>query len=533
MSAPGKSVVVPVDDLLFYKLKDLITEQSEGEWTDEMVVKDAHHFANHLRPLLAAAPAPSSLAGGEVTNDQIQSVMLAAIKEVRATVTDAIEGACMDADIIRMERGTVDMDDTGWAVMRAVHRRLAALSPEAPAREGWEEALIDRLKTLALLLRAEAGEKDGLARQDDLDAAEAVNWAVARISTLTPRHEAPASDMTDVEAIAIEIADTVASPGLNWSVDDHCRSELHAHTVSSVVSILEGRHEAPAEGAGEAEEVRDAVAWLEGAFPKEAIGFSTAYRPTMTAVHTVLYALRAQPQAREEAKPVTWAAEIAKELHATKLRLHSGKVTLGDMDAIMDAVFALEGLSAQSSGGCTMSISAEHSPDESQATTPLTFTPFSDELREAQAALEPFAFIAERRPLSPAKTVHLVHLDGTHIETIEANAFWRARHSHSALRARSSAPEAREGEAVAWLLENHGSGTGPICRDHPGEWPNTTVYPLFKHPAAPSADKLRIAVEDIVERVKTGAQGSTVQALGALSDIEQIALSALKAEGAK
>ncbi|WP_392352985.1 hypothetical protein V8F63_09535 [Brevundimonas sp. LF-1] len=56
-------VTVPVEDLLFCKLKDLILEQSEGEWTDEMIVRDAHHFANHIRPLLSAAPAPE---GGAV-----------------------------------------------------------------------------------------------------------------------------------------------------------------------------------------------------------------------------------------------------------------------------------------------------------------------------------------------------------------------------------------------------------------------------------------------------------------------------------
>lgn len=61
-----------------------------------------------------------------------------------------------------------------------------------------------------------------------------------------------------------------------------------------------------------------------------------------------------------------------------------------------------------------------------------------------------------------------------------------------ALRNRTSEPEAG---VVAWLLENHSTGTGPICTVHPGEWPNTTVYPLFKHPAPATADKLRVAVE--------------------------------------
>lgn len=47
------------EDLLFYKLKDLILEQSEGEWDDATIVRDAHHFANHLRPLMSPALASS------------------------------------------------------------------------------------------------------------------------------------------------------------------------------------------------------------------------------------------------------------------------------------------------------------------------------------------------------------------------------------------------------------------------------------------------------------------------------------------
>nr|WP_313041257.1 hypothetical protein [Brevundimonas diminuta] len=61
--------------------------------------------------------------------------------------------------------------------------------------------------------------------------------------------------------------------------------------------------------------------------------------------------------------------------------------------------------------------------------------------------------------------------------------------------------------------------------------PEYQVLELFTHPAP---DALRVAVEAIIERVKSGASGTTVQALGALSDIEQIALAALQAEqGAK
>ena len=45
-----------IEDLLFFKLKDLITEQSEGEWTDTQIFADAIRFANALRPMLAASP---------------------------------------------------------------------------------------------------------------------------------------------------------------------------------------------------------------------------------------------------------------------------------------------------------------------------------------------------------------------------------------------------------------------------------------------------------------------------------------------
>ena len=46
-------------DLLFYKLKELITEQSEGEWTEAQIFADALRFANALRPMLAASPQQS------------------------------------------------------------------------------------------------------------------------------------------------------------------------------------------------------------------------------------------------------------------------------------------------------------------------------------------------------------------------------------------------------------------------------------------------------------------------------------------
>ncbi len=101
------------------------------------------------------------------------------------------------------------------------------------------------------------------------------------------------------------------------------------------------------------------------------------------------------------------------------------------------------------------------------------------------------------------------------------------------LRARSSAPEAREGEAVAGLTVTLVGEPSPI----PGvpsfairKWSNHGLtageYRLYTHPAAPSADKLRIAVEAL-EKIsnKTYARGQH-------RTIAAKALAALKAEGA-
>lgn len=61
---------------------------------------------------------------------------------------------------------------------------------------------------------------------------------------------------------------------------------------------------------------------------------------------------------------------------------------------------------------------------------------------------------------------------------------------------RAQPPARDDAQPVAWFLKNHGTGTGPICREHPGEWPNTTVYPLYTHPAP---DALRVAAQGVVD----------------------------------
>ena len=320
-----------------------------------------------------SAPAPSSLAGGEVAMDR--DALIALIME--ETTDDIIAdgwGRLGKGNVLvqgcRYIRRNAPASPEGYKNPEAsakqfagfiADRILAALSPEAPAR------------IVGTIAHVSNGRSE---------------LAAQITAALTPRHEAPASDLTDIEAIAIEIADTVASPGLNWSVDDHCRSELHAHTVSSVVSILEGRHEAPAEGAGETEAIARAI----------------------------------------------------------------------DADALLE-----------DSDGC-----------------------IADPTRREKA------MAAARRVL--------------------------------ALRARSSAPEAREGEAVGHAGAMPGSSGFTMVAFKASAVPLGTA--LYTHPAAPSADKLRIAVEAMLPVARSNTRiGKAGAELRAHLDAIDQALAALKAEG--
>ena len=97
-----------------------------------------------------------------------------------------------------------------------------------------------------------------------------------------------------------------------------------------------------------------------------------------------------------------------------------------------------------------------------------------------------------------------------------------------ALRARSSAPEAREGEAPFGYWVEHKAGNSPMFIPYGSFIPasdNYKITKLYTHPAAPSADKLRIAVEAL-EKIKTGRATVTECSL-----IARRALAALKAEG--
>lgn len=116
-------------------------------------------------------------------------------------------------------------------------------------------------------------------------------------------------------------------------------------------------------------------------------------------------------------------------------------------------------------------------------------------------------------------------------------------HHEDALRARSSAPEARDGEVVAWryrsgAAEEHWKFSASKVYADPS-W-GIEQQPLFTHPAAPSADKLRIAVEALKPFANLGVSSGPDDepchyayriTRGAIRNARQ-ALAVLKAEGA-
>ncbi|MNS15289.1 hypothetical protein D3C72_469210 [compost metagenome] len=418
-----------------------------------------------------SAPAPSSLAGGEVTNDQIQSVMLAAIKEVRATVTDATEGACMDADIIRMERGTVDMGDTGWAVMRAVHRRLAALSPEAP-----EPAVLVRDRFGTIL--------------DHLTTAPE-GWELRRVT------EAPAREGVEPWKEGREEGRLAARP---WRKGDPVPA------VGTMV-LVSGAH-----GDIESDQHR-AFQW------RRVIGYGVD-----GADFICLQNKGCWPTV--ERMENCWFAALTPR-HEAPADHHEQNLTASNAE-----------LTEQALSHPPLEVPAEGAGEAAIA-----------KLFDAVEMADDYNRLSDR----PKRLAKDFLLDS------------ELRDAVSSLRARSSAPEAREGEAAGWRwrFDNDLSESmwfyGHVVPERPENAINTIVetQPLYTHPSAPSADKLRIAVETLEterswhERVADFAfddareaserQEETDEATAmrrmnahnARASIIDQALAALKAEGAK
>lgn len=156
-------------------------------------------IADHVFAL--SAPAPSSLAGGE---DEIALI---------------VAQACLDYASDTPSKFSERTVALGEITKSATHRILAALSPEAPAREGVVSAwAVAAEKAASTEYASHMGDPDG--RDDVLTAQMAAARVIEAhaVAALTPRHEAPAEGAGEAARIIAchlpipETPDTVCLP---------------------------------------------------------------------------------------------------------------------------------------------------------------------------------------------------------------------------------------------------------------------------------------------------------------------------------
>jgi len=126
-------------DLLFYKLKDLILEQSEGEWDDATIVRDAHHFANHLRPLLTAAPVREE--GGVVeTALKIATDLHHAYEQLIYGLPKYLEAENLTDEENMIREAWITLDVTAHRLAALAERLGPEWTPEVWENCGWNYA---------------------------------------------------------------------------------------------------------------------------------------------------------------------------------------------------------------------------------------------------------------------------------------------------------------------------------------------------------------------------------------------------------
>ncbi|MBB4799705.1 hypothetical protein HNP32_003465 [Brevundimonas bullata] len=247
-----QSVVVPVDDLA-QEIRRVDGNHSLG----------AGALAEALLPFLserlAAAPAPSSLAGGEVETLRtlLDNLVIAQSlsKEIRTHATDEARAYLYDT-------------------------RLAALSPEAPAREG-----VGELDELPGDFLARVGMDGALWAEEfrstairigypDMDEGWLIGWFCNAVMAgydharrrYDPILKSQLAEITGEGACSLSdaidqfIGDAIANGSVETDRDgviEWCKPALEQTLVSSLagcgygLAALTPRHEAPAEGAGE------------------------------------------------------------------------------------------------------------------------------------------------------------------------------------------------------------------------------------------------------------------------------------------
>lgn len=348
----GKSVVVPVERVKRYLDRLAKSRQHDQERIHAFDLgepSEAELFVSDLRSLVSApAPAPSSLAGGEVLKAVLDHIDIQTCTHENTKRGGTIWTICEDC-------GRKWADDEGGfkphidaPAVAAARAYLAALSPEAPAREGGDRPWIEwgggenpvpgQMVQIIRRYRKDLPHYDLNYLSDSLGTWEhrpmghgGADDIIAYRLALTPRHEAPASDEVSKQRdeairIAKRLHDTVESLiyglpkylndtaqtdeenmiGKAWHVFDAAAYGLAAlpevEPVQDLHELPQSVHEAPAEGAGEREGLIMALNIVTD--PGIITGLRTAEDARYWIERSLQSALRARssaPEAREEA----------------------------------------------------------------------------------------------------------------------------------------------------------------------------------------------------------------------------------------
>ena len=179
---PPQSVVVRRADL--EEVRDLLMERIYGS----NARSPGHNARLAVEAMLAAAPAPSSLAGGEVS--------LHTLGFWEMEIGRLADGA----------KGADEFSAVEWGdLKRVLTQCLAALSPEAPAREGvvmaasdapmWADGIVTDGENVVMAQKAETDHGGHYWAVDGGNGG--LDWEPTHfisLDALTPRHETPATE---------------------------------------------------------------------------------------------------------------------------------------------------------------------------------------------------------------------------------------------------------------------------------------------------------------------------------------------------
>lgn len=245
---------------------------------------------------MSRAPAPSSLAGGEV-------------ERAARALLDACVADFGDPTDYPDDDGWVASGDSGDSAVTFKHMRdlQAALSPEAPSREG------EWFTTDVVEVEYHDGNGETHMSPWEVDWGNVARWRPQPDADPIPKDTASSTveDDDDASTYAPSIAglsDYLWNQALEAeSVESRCILEMWREAVDAPTP----RHEAPAEGAGKREEIAEAV--HRGRFPSymEATAFageSRAGRDYCFRIADSVLSLRARSSAPEarEGEPVGW-----------------------------------------------------------------------------------------------------------------------------------------------------------------------------------------------------------------------------------